>query len=242
MRKFLSNNLIKNMKDYTKRVCALLEKHRNEKAAASMSNTTKNKCKFLGIRIVELKELYKTIFLNFPLPSYEECKNIIRELYSIGEREYMYFGTQLFLKRRKSWTKTDIVFIESLILAQPGWDTTEDITNELVSVYAKKYQSTALEFITSWSSSKNQWLKAAAIMFQRQYKDDTDRRLLEKFITENMKTDNEIINRAIGAALRDYSKVDHEWVLKFVINNSSDLDKKSKQEAIKWMDKKGLIS
>lgn len=229
------------MKDYTKRVITFLEKHRNEKTAESMSNNTKNKLKFLGIRTVELKELNKTIFLNFPLPKYDECKSIIREFFSLEEREYLYFATRLFAKRKKMWTKTDIVFIESIMLTQPAWDTTEDITLELVAEYADKFPKVGMEFIESWNESKNPWLIASSIMFQRQLKEKTNVDILEKFIHKGMEANNEIVNRAIGAALRDYSKTNYQWVLDFVIQNSSKLDKKSKQEAIKWMDNKGLI-
>lgn len=229
------------MREYTKRVKAFLERHGDERTAAAMSRVAKHKLKFLGIRTIELKELYKTIFLNFPLPKHDDAKIIVREFFTLEEREYLYFATRLFAKRRKLWEKTDIVFIESLILTQPGWDTTEDIACELVSVYAEKYPKIAMEFLNSWSEGRNPWLKAAAIMFQRQFKDKTDVALLEKFILNSTRTNNEIINRAIGAALRDYSKTDHNWILNFVIQNSSVLDKKSKQEAIKWIDNKGLI-
>lgn len=229
------------MKEYTKRVKAFLERHGNEDTAVAMSRVTKYELKFLGIRTIELKELYKTIFLNFPLPKIDDTKNIVREFFAMEEREFLYFATRLFAKRKKLWVKTDIVFIESLILAQPAWDTTEDIASELVAVYAEKFPRVAREFLTSWSEGKNPWLKSAAIMFQRQYKERTDVNLLERFILAGLGTENETLNRAIGAALRDYSKVDHKWVLNFVIQNSSKLDKKSKQEAIKWIDNKGLI-
>ena len=52
---------------------------------------------------------------------------------------------------------------------------------------------------------------------------------------------DEIVNRAIGSALRDYSKSNHEWVLENVVMNSEKMNKKTKQEAIKWIDSKGLI-
>lgn len=206
-----------------------------------MSRASKNTLKFLGIRMVDLKNIFRTIFQNYPMPKYDDTKNIIREFFAMKEREFLYFGIALFAKRKKMWQKTDIVFIESLILTKPAWDTTETITSELVSPFAKLYPNTALEFLNSWSQSKNPWLKSAAIMFQRTFKADTNPEILHKFITENMDTDDSIINKAIGAALRDYSKTDYVWVTNFVVQNSSHLDKTAKQEAIKWINNKGLI-
>ncbi|MBQ1695033.1 MAG: DNA alkylation repair protein, partial [Bacteroidales bacterium] len=150
-------------------------------------------------------------------------------------------GISLFLKRPKMWQKTDIVFIENLILTQPGWDTTEYISNEVVSQFYEMYPRVASEFIKAWITSKSQWLKAAAIMFQRTFKDRTNTELLAESINSNISSDSEIVNRAIGAALRNYSKSNYKWVLDFVVKNSAKMNKKTKQEAIKWIDSKKLI-
>lgn len=229
------------MKEYTKNVSSFMERYRNDLTADAMSKATKYTLKFLGIRTVDLKKIFKTIFQNYPMPKQDDIKNIIREFFAMKEREFLYFGIALFAKRKKTWKKTDIVFIESLLLSNPAWDTTETITSELVAVFAKFYPGTAIEFLNSWSESKNPWLKSTAIMYQRTYKENTNPEILQKFITENMNTDNTIINKAIGSALRDYSKTDYEWVTKFIVQNSTKLDKKAKQEAIKWINNKGLI-
>lgn len=229
------------MREYTKNVSSFMERYRDIKTAQAMSRASKNALKFLGIRMVDLKNIFKTIFQNYPMPKFDETKNIIREFFAMKEREFLYFGIALFAKRKKMWRKTDIVFIESLLLTKPAWDTTEAITSELVSTFAKLYPSTAMEFLNTWSQSKNPWLKSAAIMYQRTFKTDTNPEILHKFITENMDTDDYIINKSIGAALRDYSKTDYGWVTNFVIQNSSHLDKTAKQEAIKWINNKGLI-
>ncbi len=229
------------MKEYTKKIHSLLVKHGDELAAQTMAKVTNGQFKFLGIKTVEQNELTKKIFVNYPLPKYDETKSIIRELFSFEEREYLYFGISLFLKRKKMWQKTDIVFIESLILTQPGWDTVEYISTEIVSQFYEMYPRIATEFIQAWISSKSQWLKAAAIMFQRTFKDQTNTELLAESITANISSDSDIVNRAIGAALRNYSKSNYKWVLDFVVKNSAEMNKKTKQEAIKWIDSKGLI-
>ena len=229
------------MKEYTKKIHSLLAKHGNDLTAQAMFKNTNNTFKFLGIKTVEFNKLTKKIFSNYPLPKYDETTSIIREFFSFEEREYLYFGIELFSKRRKMWQKTDIVFIESLILTQPGWDTTEYISTEIVNLFYEMYPRIATEFIRTWSSSKNQWLKVAAIMFQRALKENTNTDLLAETITTNISSDNEIVNKAIGAALRNYSKSNYKWVLDFVVQNSAEMNKKTKQEAIKWIDSKGLI-
>lgn len=229
------------MKEYTKKIYYLLEKRRDNLTAQTMSKITKGEYVFLGIKTKEFNELIKDIFSNYPLPKCNEIKGIVREFFSFDEREFMYFGIELFAMYKKMWQKTDIVFIENLILTHPGWDTTEYISTEIVSRFYEMYPRIASEFIKAWITSKSQWLKATAIMFQRTFKDKTNTELLAESINSNISSDNKIVNRAIGAALRNYSKSNYKWVLDFVVQNSSKMNKKAKQEAIKWMDSKKLI-
>lgn len=229
------------MKEYTKKIHFFLSRHSNIESAEAMSHTTKGAMKFLGIKTANQKDVFKTIFKLYPLPKYSDTKDIIRELFAFEEREYLYFGMALFAKRMKFWQKTDIVFVESMILSQPGWDIIEHVTAEVLPCFYEKYPKIALEFLNSWSVSKNQWLKATAIMFQRTCKENTDCELLGKYIMENLNTNYDIVDRAIGAALRCYSKTNHKWVLNFVVQNSATMNKKAKHEAIKWIDSKGLI-
>ena len=70
-----------------------------------MSKATKWEKKFLGIKSTDLKNIFKAVFTAYPLPKNEDTKSIIRELFSLEEREYLYFGIELFAKRRKLWNK-----------------------------------------------------------------------------------------------------------------------------------------
>lgn len=229
------------MREYTQNIRSFIAKHKDAQVANAMSHASKGTHKFVGIRTAEMRNLFHTIFSTYPMPEYDECKNIIRELFAMEEREYLYFGIALFYKRKKFWQKTDIVFIESLILTQPGWDTTEYISTEIIPYFYEMFPKVTTEFLNTWNSSKKQWLVATSIMFQSPMKENTDKEMLERFIMENLETDNDIVNKAIGYALRVYSKSNYKWVLDFVVQNSSKMNNKTKQEAIKWMDSKGLI-
>ena len=57
-----------------------------------------------------------------------------------------------------------------------------------------------------WMESDNIWLNRISIIFQLKYKEKTDTKFLEKAILTNANTDEFFINKAIGWALREYSK------------------------------------
>ena len=142
------------------------------------------------------------------------------------------------------------MLVSDLQNAKQNWDKITDAIAQIdfkgymnleVLHFYEMFPKVTLEFLESWSTSKSPWLKASAIMFQRKMKDKTNKEILGRFISENLVTNDEIVNRAIGSALRDYSKSNHEWVLENVVMNSEKMNKKTKQEAIKWIDSKGLI-
>lgn len=77
------------------------------------------------------------------------------------------------------------------------------------------------------------WLRRTAILYQLKYKADTDTTILEKVIKDNINDGEFFIRKAIGWALREYSKTNKEWVSEFVANNR--LSKLSEKEASKYL-------
>jgi 3-methyladenine DNA glycosylase AlkD len=89
--------------------------------------------------------------------------------------------------------------------------------------------------MVEWSKSENIWLKRVAIDFQQEYKEKTNIKLLEQIINNNLGSDEFFINKAIGWSLRDYSKINPEWVKKFLKKYEDRLSKLSIKEASKYI-------
>lgn len=68
-------------------------------------------------------------------------------------------------------------------------------------------------------------------MFQKFYKKETDTGLLGKYINHLSSSGEFFVQKAIGWALREYSKTNPEWVKDFV--NKNELSSLSKKEALK---------
>jgi 3-methyladenine DNA glycosylase AlkD len=86
-----------------------------------------------------------------------------------------------------------------------------------------------------WSMSDNLWLRRVAINYQRKLKEKTNTELLEKIICNNLGTKEFFINKAIGWSLREYSKVNPDWVREFLRKYESKLAKLSIREASKYL-------
>jgi 3-methyladenine DNA glycosylase AlkD len=93
------------------------------------------------------------------------------------------------------------------------------------------------KYLTKWRKSEKFWLRRSAILFQLGYKQDTDFDLLRDIIRENLGSQEFFINKAIGWALRQYTRVDPQGVRKFVANTP--LNPLSAREALKWLERRG---
>ena len=91
------------------------------------------------------------------------------------------------------------------------------------------------DIILQWSTDENIWLRRIAIDHQLLRKEKTNVELLEKIIKNNFGQTEFFINKAIGWALRDYSKTNPKWVRDFIEKNKDKMAKLSIKEGSKYI-------
>lgn len=91
------------------------------------------------------------------------------------------------------------------------------------------------QILISWSKDKNIWLRRVSIIHQLLRKEKTNTKLLENIIVNNLGSDEFFINKAIGWALRDYSKTNKEWVSNFINKYKDKMANLSVREASKYL-------
>ena len=146
--------------------------------------------------------------------------------------EFQYLGIDYLEKVRDLLIPSDIIKIEELITTKSWWDTVDAI-NRLVGYLAKKYPQLKEDNITEWVDSDNIWLNRISIIFQLKFKEETDTEFLIRAILTNSYKGEFFIDKAIGWALREYSKTNREWVKDFIENNP--LSKLSVREGSKYL-------
>lgn len=211
---------------------------KNEDDAIAMSLYMRNKFKFLGIKSSKRKEIFKQIFENFK-NNKEIDKEFVVKFFNKDYREFQYIAIDYLIKMKKYFLKDDIFFIKDLIITKSWWDTVDLIASNLLGEICKKYPSLIDEQIVFWINDENMWLRRSSIIFQLRYKENTNLEILQKSIESNIDDDEFFIQKAIGWALREYSKTDYKWVLNFI--NNHNLSKLSKREAEKYI-KRGEFS
>ena len=206
--------------------------NKNEENAVPMAKYMRNKFPFLGLKRPDRDRLSKE-FLNAKKADKEVDWDFIFTCYNMPEREFHLLGIDYMDKVKNIFTANDMNNIEKLITTKSWWDTV-DYINKIVGYIAEQYPEVKDNIIERWIDSDNIWLNRVSIIFQLRYKDRTDTEFLEKAIIKNSQSGEFFIDKAIGWALREYSKTNKEWVKEFIENNK--LSKLSIREGSKYLD------
>ena len=210
-----------------------LENNRNELLAESMGKYMRDKFNFLGIRGPKRTELFKKYF-----PTARKTKeidwNFIETCWNKEEREFQYAVVYYLKAMQKFLKKGDISKLKYLVVTKSWWDTVDLLSKIIGDVVNRNKELKTL--MLEWSKKENNiWLRRVAILHQLSFKENVDKLLLETILEDNLSDGEFFINKAIGWALRDYSKVNLEWVRKFIEKNRSEMANLSLREAMKYL-------
>ena len=209
-----------------------LEEKRNELLAVSMERYMQDKFRFLGVRGATRTEIYKKYF-----PDARKTKTIdwdfVENCWNKEEREFQYAVVYYLKAMQKFLKREDISRLKYLIVTKSWWDTVDLLAKVVGSLVIRieGYDQIMLE----WSKDSNIWLRRVAILYQLSLKDKVDEQILDKILVNNLGDNEFFINKAIGWALRDYSKFNPEWVREFIKKNKENMANLSIREASKYI-------
>jgi 3-methyladenine DNA glycosylase AlkD len=224
------------MHPYAISIQKLFEEHADPEAAVQMKRYMRDQFEYLGLKGPAVGELLRGFYARNGLPEISELGAIVCDLWSLPQREFQYIATSLIGKFEKQLPEQFIETLEYLLVIKSWWDTVDTISTGIVGVHFKRYPRAKRKYLAKWRRSANFWLRRAAILFQLNYKQETDFELLCEIIRENLGSKEFFINKAIGWALRQYTRVDPEAVRKFVAETP--LHPLSTREALKWLEKR----
>ncbi|MEM9090797.1 MAG: DNA alkylation repair protein [Cyanobacteria bacterium P01_F01_bin.53] len=221
------------MEQYLQALQALFSQHADPVKAVPMKKYMRNQFEFLGIKSPEHTRLFKQFVAEHGLPTVAQLEPLILTLWQWPEREYQYLALS-FLRRLRSQLAPAIApTIETLIVEKSWWDTIDSLASHTVGDLYTRYPQEMAVYITRWRSHSNFWLRRTTLLFQLGYKSKTDEALLFSLVRENLGSKEFFINKAIGWALREYSKTAPTAVQQFV--ETTELASLSRREALKWM-------
>src|SRR5690606_15703316 len=141
------------------------------------------------------------------------------DLWKMNEREYQYVALDYIDRNLKKITIDHMELFHMLITSKSWWDTVDMLAQKPVGQLAKNYPELIEKKIDTWSTEGNIWLRRTAILFQLKYKEETNEELLYTYIRRNADSNEFFIQKAIGWALREYSKTNPSSVQHFIRNH-----------------------
>ncbi|MFZ7942452.1 DNA alkylation repair protein [Neobacillus sp. 19] len=194
----------------------LFMENRNQADAEPMQKYMKGHFPFFGIKSPLRKECEKQFFKETGILKEPFNKELVKELWEKNEREFQYTALTYLEKMMNKLRKEDLPFMEELITTKSWWDTVDGISPKPVGKIAERFPEVVGETIDGWAVADNMWLRRAAILFQLKYKQRTNEERLYHYIRQNAESKEFFIQKAIGWALREYSKTNPASVKEFI--------------------------
>lgn len=203
----------------------------NPEDAIHMKAYMKDQFEFLGVKTPIRRKLSKVFFKKNSSPAIDW--KFIHQAWENPYREMQYVVLDYLKLKQKFLTSNDLPKIKKLAQTKPWWDTIDFLCRS-VGFICLHYPETK-KFVLEWSRDEDFWLRRLVIEHQLLQKEETDVQLLEQILVNNLDQFEFFINKAIGWALRDYSKTNPDWVLEFIEKYKDKLSKLSIKEGSKYL-------
>ncbi|MEM7374533.1 MAG: DNA alkylation repair protein [Bacteroidota bacterium] len=209
--------------------------HADPGEAASMKAYLKDQFAFLGIKAGKRRALAKEFIKEVGKQDRTVPENLVREMWALPEREFQHTAIDLLIRYQRSAPLSHLDLYEALIVNKSWWDTVDMLAGTLVGTCFQRHPEMIQSRTEIYIQSGNMWLQRTALLFQLKYKQATDWELLKRYCLQCAGSKEFFIQKAIGWALRQYSKFEAELVRTFV--ETHELPALSRREALKYLNR-----
>lgn len=219
------------IKEYHRRLSDALQAAANPVVAADAKKYMKNKSDFFGVSSPKRKEILTAFLKENHFPAIHDIELFALMCWDSSQREMQYCCMEILYRMRKNLTPAHVPLFENMIQTKGWWDTVDFIAPSLAGFILKNNPELIDETISRWQHHDNMWMRRSAILHQLKYKTDTDQKRLFSICKALAHEKDFFIRKAIGWALREYSKVNTDAVRSFVA--TTELSGLSQREALK---------
>jgi 3-methyladenine DNA glycosylase AlkD len=186
---------------------------------------------FLGVRVPEVRRIVRLTLRG--ASDREELLTLARELWDPAtHREERYAALAVLGVRALKADPALVPHVEHMVRTGRWWDYTDELAHRLADLHDARPGETAV-LARRWSIDDDFWIRRIAILSQLGRRDRVDPDLLAEVIRPNLHDGEFFIRKAIGWALREYARVQPDWVRTFA--DAHDLSPLSRREALKHL-------
>lgn len=208
--------------------------------AAGQQAYMKSTLPYYGVSVPGLRTLLRPHLRGYDPADRETWEATVRALWAEAtHREEWYVALALARHRSaRDWRDpASLPLWRDLVTAGAWWDVVDEIAGHLVGDVLLRHREAATPAIREWATDDDLWIRRTAVLAQHLHKDATDTGLLADVVDANLDDASFWLRKAIGWALRDYSKVDPGWVRDFVSHHDARISGLSRREALRRIDR-----
>ena len=213
-----------------------LEGARNPERALGTAQYMRNQFAYYGISSPALRAIARDVLADERPPDESRLRAIADAYWKRDEREWQYFACSYVRTNIGRASPRFLSAAKELITTKSWWDTVDTLAAHTVGALVAATPKLGAT-MDEWIDSENMWVVRTAILHQLTYKRRTNAdRLFDYCLRRSVDTEF-FIRKAIGWALREYSKSDPDAVQRFVTDNERRLSGLSKREALKRIER-----
>jgi len=209
--------------------------------ARSMAAYMKTDTPFFGVQKPERNAILEKLLEKYPAFNEKVYRENILELWQMPGREEKYLAISYARSFPRFMTPGMLPLFERMIREGDWWDFVDEIAQHCIGYILHEHKENVALIMYQWVNDENVWKRRTALICQNRHGESTDRGMLFGFCLKRAHETDDLIRKAIGWALREYSKTNPDAVLDFLRSNGDKLSGLSYREASKILKKNGLI-
>ena len=195
----------------------------------------KHQFEYYGVKSPMRKEVLRSIWKEHKVLIQDNFRELTKLLWACDHRECKYFAMDILKKCKRNIDGKDIGFLEELITDGSWWDTVDFLSVHVGGEVFRKAPELIKPRTDKYLAGDNIWLIRLGILYQLSYGPETDTERLFDILERSMGTKEFFINKAIGWALRQYSKYNPNAVREFIEKNKQKMANLSIREGSKYI-------
>jgi len=191
----------------------------------------KHQFPFLGLKRPERDALISDVLKQWK-PEAESLMLGVEQLWGLEEREFKYAALDALIRYQKRLDATHVDRILALVVTESWWDTVDLLAGSVLSPLALRDRNIH-DALFALKDREALWLKRTSLLYMLKHGSMTDRERLEALVVTHANESDFFIRKGIGWALRNFARIDPEWVRSVVARNA--LSPLSVREALKHL-------
>jgi 3-methyladenine DNA glycosylase AlkD len=215
------------------RLEVLFDERRDPERASAMAAYMRGQFPYYGLPTPAQRAAAGEAAAGLGQPTEADLVQLATVCWARPQREWQYTACDALARRAKHCSGALLSTVEHLVTTKSWWDTVDGLAAQTTGALVAAHPE-LVHVMDVWIDADDFWLARTAILHQLRYKAATDVDRLFEYCSRRAADSEFFIRKAIGWALREYSKTDPAAVAAYVTANEGRLSGLSRREALKY--------